>query len=178
MLGNKIDDTLVDMDFKSLYRMAEWHEKQSSILRARAQSLQEYQHMENQVAMRVDFLHQTPKTVIRYLKQGHTAERACQLAADHTGVPLRTINAHWKNFLSDKDRKATKQRNALILELHGLGLTNVNIADRLNLHAVTVSRILKKEKSKRIYNPNQERIALFLHRETKGDELIENRLAA
>lgn len=165
MLGNKIDDTLTELDYATLYRIAEWHDKQACVLRSRAQSLQEKEHMSNQVAMRVEFLRNTPRTVLRYLKQGHSTERACQLAAEHTGISLVTIKSHWKQFLDDKNQKAVKQRNAIILEMHGLGLSNVGIADRLNLHHVTVSRILKKEKAKRVYNPNPERIALFLRPE-------------
>ena len=174
-MSNQLDSTLVDIDFKSLYHMAEWHEKQATIFRTRAHQLQRDEHRENTVALRVEFLRNTPKTVMRYLKQGHSAERACQLAADHTNVPLLTIISHWERFLSDKSRKSIKQRDYLIFEMHGLGLKNVNIADRLNLHEVTVCRILKKEKEKRLVkNPNPERIAFFAQREQKKDILPSN----
>lgn len=124
--------------------------------------------MHDQVNRRAEFLASTPKVVMRYLKQGHSAERALQLASEHTGVKIVTIRAHWKNFLNDKSKKAVRARNALALELHGLGLSNVNIADRLNLHPVTVSRILSAEKTKRLYVPNSERVALFLRRDDRS----------
>ncbi len=177
MLGNNIDDTLTDLDYSGLYKMAEWHDKQATILRARAQTLQEYEYMQDKVTLRVEFLRNTPKIVMRYLKQGHSAERACELAAQHTGVELKTIATHWKRFIDDKERKSVRLRNSLILELHGLGLTNVNIAERLNMHPGSVSRILKAEKCKRIYNPNPERIALFSQKQNDNQSLhhIKNR---
>lgn len=167
-LGNKIDSTLVNIDYKALFSMAEWHEKQSTIIRARAQKLVERAHMEKAAELRHDFLKKLPSVVMRYIKQGHTADHACKLTAEYTGVQLITVMHRWKSFLDDKQQAAVKKRNALALELHSLGFSNVNIADRLNLHPVTVSRILKTEKEKRYYRKNPDRIKLFSERDFKN----------
>lgn len=161
MLGKHLDDTLTDMDFKALYMLAEYHDKQATIIRARAHDLQCRQDIERRSAMRVDFLKSTPKVVARYLKQGHDIDRAIALAADHTSLPESTVRSWWDQFLDDKQRKAVRQRNNLAYDLAALGLTNVKIAERLGLHPVSVCRIVKKERLKRIYNPNTDRLQLY-----------------
>lgn len=163
-LGNQIDNTLASIDYKSLFAMADFHDKQSTIIRARAQKLAEREYRDDAVKMRVEFIRKLPTTVMRYIKRGHSADHACKLTADHTGVRLQTVLYRWDDFLNDKQQKVVKQRNALALELHSLGFTNVNIADRLNLHAVTVSRILKKQKELRYHRRNPDRIKLFSER--------------
>jgi len=161
MLGDKIDDTLTDLGFEALYRLAEFHEKQATIVRARAYKLQGYQHMENEVARQVEFYKNSHKIVARYIKQGHDIDRAIERAADHAGIKAATVRNWWRKFLDDKSNKAVRQRNALAWEMHCLGVSNVAIADRLNLHPVTVSRILTKERNRRIYHHNPEGLQLF-----------------
>lgn len=162
MLGNKIDETLTDLDYNTLYTMAEWHDKQSTILRARAQTLAERKHMHDEVSRRAEYIFNSPKIVMKYLRQGHSADIAIFKAAEHSGLPEKTIRANWLRFLDDKKREAVKERNMLAFEMHGLGISNVEIAARLDLHPVTVSRILKNERKKRLVkNPNPNKIKFF-----------------
>lgn len=161
MIGDKIDDTLTDLDFTALYRLAEYHEKQATIARARAFSLQRYRDQEIKVAQDIEFYKSSPKIVMRYLKQGHDIDRSIALTADHTSIKEITVRSWWNRFLDDKSKKAVRQRNALAYEMSALGISNVAIAERLNLHEVTVSRILKKERQKRIYHHNPGKMQLF-----------------
>lgn len=176
MLGNNIDETLIGLDYKALYMVAENFDKQATILRARAQKLQEREYMSDQVSKRVEYLSKIYKTVQRYNKQLHSAERACELTAEYTGVPLKTVKSRWNNFLNDKSHKVTKEKYAHALELHGLGASNVFIGFCLNWHPVHVSRVLKQEKAKRIYNPNPERIASFMEQRHKAANQLPERM--
>jgi len=170
MLGNNIDDTLTNLDHNTLYTMAEWHDKQSTILRARAQTLLMRKVQGDHVSQRVNFIKNTPRTVIKYLRAGHDIEIAIKRAADHTGLDEKTIAKNWKLFVDNKTKENLIARNKLAFEMHGLGISNVQIAKRLNLHPVTVSRVLKKEREKRLVkNPNPERIAFFREAAVKNE---------
>ena len=172
MLGNHIDDTLTELDHNTLYTMAEWHDKQSTILRARAHALAERQHGRDQVSERVKFIQNSPRTVMKYLRAGHDINNALKRAADHTGLPEKTIANNWFKYIDSKRKEHVRERNKLAFEMHGLGIPNVAIADRLNLHPVTVSRILKKEREKRLVkNPNPHKIAFFrdgMHKDARS----------
>lgn len=161
MLGQNLDDTLVDVNYDALYRMAEFFDKQATICRARAYDIQHFQDQEKRAADQIEFYKSTYRIVARYLRQGHDIDRAIVLTAEHTSVPAVTVRSWWDKFLADKQKKAVQQRNALAYEMAVLGVSNVSIAQRLNLHPVTVSKILKRERKKRIYNHNQERLALY-----------------
>lgn len=161
MLGIKLDETLTGMDANGLYLLAEFLDKQATICRARAYDLQSYQEMDRRAERMVEFLKDSPKVVMRYLKQGHDIDRAIALAAEHTGIEAVTVKSWWKTFLRDKNRDNVRKRNTLIYDLARIGLTNVAIADRLGLHEVTVCRIIGKEKKNRLYNANPEKIRLY-----------------
>ena len=165
-MSNQIDETLTMVCWQDLYRMADFHDKQAVIIRSRAQKLQQRAHSGQMVDQQIKFLKNTPKTVMRYLKLGHCIDRALQLTADHTDTPKVTIKAHWKNFTDSKKQNDIKLRDNLIMEMHGLGLSNVAISNRIDLHPVSVSRILSKKKKQRLYNPNPDKIELFIDRDT------------
>jgi len=176
MLGNNIDETLTDLDHNTLYTMAEWHDKQSTILRARAHVLAERKHGCDQVSERVRFIQNTPRTVMKYLRAGHDINVAIKRAADHTGLSENTIANNWHKYIDSKRKEHVRERNKLAFEMHGLGVSNVKIAERLNLHPVTVSRILKKERSKRLVkNPNPHKIAFFRDIHAKNSDSRQNK---
>lgn len=61
MPGANIDDTLTDLSYEGLYRIAEFFEKQATIARARAYDLKHYQNQQIKVEAKVEFLKSTPK---------------------------------------------------------------------------------------------------------------------
>lgn len=121
-------------------------ERQAEIIIAHARKRQAKIDSQNAIEHRVKFLKDTPKTVIRMLRRGHSLEEALKETSKICDVPIVTISKHWDNFLKEKNQKSVAERNKLLKDLHALGLSNVTIAKRLDLHPVSVSRILSKNK--------------------------------
>ena len=167
-MAQDFDIELTQLDYKSLYALADWHERQALKLKSRAQKLQSREHESQVLDQRLEYIQRSYKAVMRFLKQGNSLQESLSLAANNSDLPLRTVQKIWGDFITSKQANAIKERNTLIYELHGLGLTNVIIAERLNLHAVSISRILKKEKQKRIYNPDPKKISRFSNEKKKG----------
>lgn len=161
MSGEKIDETLADLNHEALYRLAEYHDKQATLCRARAYKLQHRAAQSVKIDAQLEFYKTLPRTVARYLKQGHDIDRAIALAAAHTDTPEATVKSWWKKFITNREKTAVQQRNALAYEMSCLGVSNVAIGQRLGLHEVTVSRVLKAERKKRLVQHNQERLALY-----------------
>lgn len=162
MNENIIDSALVDLDWRSLYRLAEFHDKQAIVFRSRANKLQQRENIKERSRLKVEFLHSLPKYVLKYLKQGHTIDIAIDLTTKTTDVPEVTVRSHWKNFVRSKSQETMILRNSTMLDMHFLGFTNVEISKRLDLHPVTVSRVLKKMKKRRIYHPNKDKNRRFI----------------
>lgn len=160
-MAGEIDENLASLNSEALYRLAEWHDKQATICRAQAHRHQIRRDQAAKIQGHEDYLAASPKVVARYLKQGHDIDRAKALAAEHSGIPLVTISARWDKFAASREKKAVQQRNALAYEMHCLGVSNVSIASRLNLHPVTVSKVIAAERKKRLYQHNAERLALY-----------------
>jgi len=144
-----IDETLVDLDFNSLFRLAEWHEKQATVARARAHRLEQRKATDMHIDREIKYLQTLPQYVMKYLRQGHDLDGAIKLAADHTDCPPLTVRARWKKFISIKNSADMAQRNRLIKDLAEFGLTNEQIGKRVALHKNSVSRLLSKTNVKR-----------------------------
>lgn len=98
MIGNQIDDTLTGLDFSALYRIADYHEKQATIIRARACTLQDRAQSESEVAHRIQFYKDSYKIVARHLRRGYALEDAIRLTAEHTGMDQNTVRNWWNKF--------------------------------------------------------------------------------
>lgn len=146
-----IDSTLLPLDADALYRLAEWHDKNATVIRARAHSLVEYYDMREKVDRKIEFLKALPKTTMKYLRQGHPLDKALELTAQHSDVPLATVKTHWKDFTDLREGDSMAHRNRLIMDLAALGLKNAQIGERVGLHPISVSRIISKEKRTRLY---------------------------
>lgn len=168
-MSNNIDETLTDLDFKSLYHYAEWHDKQATILRTRAQKLQERQNMRYEAKLRQEFLQGIYKVVLRYLNQGKSLEEAQICTSQYTQTPLNTVQIRWNDFISDNSAKNTKEKHKAIYRLHTIGLRNVVIAKRFGIHSGSVCRILKEQKRKRLSEPNKNRLGFFLENPDNDD---------
>ncbi|MGH1377165.1 MAG: hypothetical protein ACRBCK_12585 [Alphaproteobacteria bacterium] len=142
----KIDPALCDLDPSALFRMAEYMERQAEIILALARKKQLKIDRGVEIDRQIQYLKNTPTTVIKKLRRGCSLEEAIAETAKISDAPIVTIKKHWDNFLSNKDQNSVAQRNKLIMDLHSLGLTNVTIAKRLHIHPVTVSRIISKHR--------------------------------
>lgn len=162
-----IDDELNDLDHKALFNIANWHDKQATILRERAYLLAARANQQNDIDRRLKFLDRLPDTIIKYLRQGCTLAEALQKSADHAGTPLATAQARWTAFIDMKDKKSLAKRNHAIMDLAALDLTNAQIGDRFGLHPVSVSRIISHEKR---------RLISWRRSEYKGLEVVNSSL--
>ena len=147
---SNIDTELIELDHQALFTMANWHDKQATILRERAFTLASRAQDQNDIDRRLKFLDRLPDTVMKYLRQGCTLSEAQNKAAAHANCLLATVEARWHKFIDVKDEKSLAKRNRLIMDLAALNLTNQMIADRVGLHPVSVSRIISKEKRSRL----------------------------
>ena len=147
---NNIDTELVELDHQALFTMANWHDKQATILRERAYNLASRAKAENDIDRRLKMLDRLPETVMKYLRQGCTLSEAQNKAAAHVNCLLATVEVRWEKFITLKDERSQGQRNRLIMDLAELGHTNAQIGERVGLHPVSVSRIISKEKRMRL----------------------------
>ncbi len=145
-----IDVELTGLDHKALFDIANWHDKQATILRERAHLLAARANQQNDIDRRLKFLDRLPDTVMRYLRQGCSLIEAMDKAAEHSKVPLATVQTRWQAFIVTKDKKSISRRNKLIMDLAALDLTNAQIGARVDLHPVSVSRIIGQEKRRLI----------------------------
>lgn len=148
-----VDETLLDLDHKDLYRLAEWHEKQAGVLRSRAYRLEERADDSVRIDRRLRFFQQLPRAVQTYLRHGHALPDALGLVARDNGVPVATVENYWRKFISGKSKRDKGERNTLMLDLAALGLTNPKIGERVGLHEKSVSRILSRIRRERLWTP-------------------------
>lgn len=145
-----IDTELTALDHKALFDIANWHDKQATILRERAHLLAARANQQNDIDRRLKFMERLPDTVMRYLRQGCSLQESMTKAADHAKVPFATVQTRWASFIAAKDKKCMARRNRLIMDLAALDLTNAQIGERVDLHPVSVSRIIGQEKRRLI----------------------------
>lgn len=148
-----VDESLLDLGHKDLYRLAEWHEKQAMVLRSRAHRLEERAEDNIRIDRRLRFFQQLPRAVQTYLRHGHALHDALGLVARDNGVPVATVDNYWRKFISGKSKRDMGERNTLMLDLAALGLTNPQIGERVGLHEKSVSRILSRIRRERLWTP-------------------------
>ena len=144
----KVDPALRDLDPPALFRIADYMERQAEIILSLARKKQLKIDQGSEIDRQIKYLKDTPNTVIKILRRGCSLEEAIAETSKISDAPIVTIEKHWENFLNAKNRDTVAQRNKLIRDLHSLGLTNVTIAKRLDLHPVSVSRILSSAKKR------------------------------
>lgn len=144
----KVDPALLGLDPPALFRIAEYMERQAEIILALARKKQLKIDQGTEIDRQIKYLKETPSIVIRILRRGCSLEEAIAETSKISDAPIVTIEKHWENFLHTNNKNTVAQRNKLIRDLHSLGLTNVAIAQRLDLHPVSVSRILSSAKKK------------------------------
>lgn len=142
----KVDPALLDLDPLALFRIAEYMERQAAIILALARKKQLKIDQGTEIDRQIKYLKETPNTVIKILRRGCSLEEAIAETSKISNAPIVTIEKHWEKFLHAKNKDTVIKRNKLIKDLHSLGLTNVAIAKRLDLHPVSVSRILSSAK--------------------------------
>lgn len=144
---------------QDLIIMAELFEKQASLLREQALKIQAKQKSADESQALIDYLKQTPHTVIKQLKKGLSLKEAIVESAKLSNCPTETIDHYWKRFCRSKQDNDIKSRNNIIFILAAMGLSNNEISNRVNMHPGSISRLLGQEKRARI--PLARRLEIF-----------------
>jgi hypothetical protein len=155
-----IDVMLMDVPYPALYKLAAWHDKQATIIRAWAHRLELSSEMKGQVDKRHKFLQQLPATVAKYLRQGIQLQTAIVMTSQHANVPIETVEARWRDWINNKNGQSLDERNRLIVDLSSI-LKNAQIGERVGMHPNSVSRIISQEKRKNmVFHGRDERPGL------------------
>lgn len=128
---------------EELRLLAEAHDKQAEALRAaadrRSSEIDRHRAAQRQVA----FLLTLPELVAARA-QSMPEDRAVTTVAAETGIPVETVQIHWRNARKRMAEEAREKRNREIMRMAARGWTNGAIAKRLDLHPSTVARIIQR----------------------------------
>lgn len=133
----------LELSWQSLEHIAKWHERMAQAARARAKTARENAEREEAARQRVEYMADSYKTVLEYLSKGYNStESAIAAAARDLELPEFTVLGWWKNWVKRRDAAARAERDRVIVDLVKLGVTNQNIAARLDIHPNTVTRAI------------------------------------
>ena len=155
-------DMILSLDYKGLYGLAEFLERQAEICRGRAHKLEQRTVNDRHFERQLDFYKRLPRIVCKYLRHGQSLPDAKGLAARDADVPFGTVEKYWDDFIATKDKKSMSQRNQLLIDLAAIGFTNAQMAERVGLHANSVSRIISQERKRRLWMQNRKDHPLLL----------------
>lgn len=113
--------------------------------RARAATLDHWADTQAHAKQRLDAAYSSPEVFRQYLAQGLAYEQALDATAAATGLPVETIEYHWRRQ-NRPDPKAEAEARAIeVLRLAAKGWSNAAIAEKLSLHPNSVSRIISRK---------------------------------
>ncbi len=90
----------------------------------------------------------SPTLVETLLAHGHELADAQAIVARNTNLSLECIQGNWRYHLRAKRWRANEERAAEVQRLAETGRRNSEIAQRLNIHPASVSRILTRQRRK------------------------------
>lgn len=90
------------------------------------------------------FQNDMPLVVAKFLKRGMAHEAAIDATANVLKVYRKCVEIHYKNWRKGTSDAHRRQRDDLIYQLAGKGLTNEQIAERVGMHPNSIPRILKQ----------------------------------
>lgn len=144
-----LDNNFHCLDFKQLHAVANYHEKIAAMMRYKAEQIKEKRLNSAIGDVRLKFFNENlPGLIARQLRSGMSLNEALQEAAFSSGCPVATAKKYWLKSMRDKSKSAVKARNRLIMDMHLIGITNASIADRVDMHPVSVSRLINQIKKK------------------------------
>lgn len=166
MQGIEIPSEFINIPWESLERIANWHEKMAKICRARSQKMQKIELSEKICQERVDYMADSYKLVLHYLSRGYNStESAISAAARDLDLTEDCVLGWWKNWKKNSDQATRTERNRVVVDLVRLGITNKDIAKRLEIHPNTVTRAINEHLFKTI-RPS-DRARLYKRRKVK-----------
>ncbi len=140
------DPALNELDYPALFSLAEYHTRQSEIILSLARKKQAKEDEKIETENRANELQESYKIVMRCLRRGMKLDEAIEETSKIIHAPKHTIEIRWNDFISDTTVKNNRKKHVLIRDLSAIGISNVQIAHKLGLHPVTISRILSKER--------------------------------
>lgn len=140
-----LDSSLLELPPSALRTLCGFLQRLIAALSARAALLEEQERRRRQVERLVN--EHLPGLGLRALERAReTGDVPAAIAAIacEAGVPLATVEAHYRLQMRDQLAAELHERNVMIMRMAGRGWSNAAIAKRLELHPSTVSRIVRR----------------------------------
>jgi hypothetical protein len=133
-----------ELDANSLRVLADYYERLATEARARADIVGSWERARTQSLTYAQTVKSTPELVSAYLAGGMELRAALIAAGAASGVPIDSVQHHWRAFLKARDDEASEARRTLVMRLARAGRSNDYIAQATGLHPGSVSRIVSR----------------------------------